>query len=51
VVFCVCPHDIVKQMQIWLEMSAYLSAQLGQPIQLRQAMDFQEFYHSLVSAK
>jgi len=47
VIFSVCPHDIVKQMQIWLEMSAYLSAQLGQPIQLRQAMDFQEFYQGL----
>lgn len=50
-IFSVCPHDIVKQMQIWQEMSAYLSAQLSQPIQLRQAMDFQKFYHSLVSAK
>ena len=46
-IFSVCPHDIVKQLQTWLDMGAYLGHKLGVPVQLRRAMDFQEFYQSL----
>ncbi len=45
--FSVCPHDIVKQLQSWLDLSAYLTRRLEQPVQLRQAMDFREFYQGL----
>ncbi len=46
-IFSVCPHDIVKQLQTWLDMGTYLGRQLGEPVRLRQAMDFQEFYQDL----
>ncbi len=43
----VCPHDIVKQMQTWLDFAAYLSRCSGHNVRLRQAIDFAAFYEGL----
>ncbi len=45
--FSVCPHDIVKQMQTWIDFSAYLTRCSEHTVQLRQAIDFSAFYQGL----
>ncbi len=40
----VCPHDIVKQMQTWLDFATYLQRRLDTPISLEPVTDFDSFY-------
>ncbi|NPA27241.1 MAG: phosphate/phosphite/phosphonate ABC transporter substrate-binding protein [Chloroflexi bacterium] len=46
--FAVCPHDMVRQMQTWLELATYLQRELQEPVVLDPVTDFHAFYDQVL---